>query len=160
MISQELFDAIGFDDAEKVLQLNEQGADVNGRNHMDQTPLMKAAASGAFQSAQVLIEKGAQVGARQYSNNSQALHDVAAESLGTAAMAKLLIDAGADINAETSGGYTPLIVAAGRGKTQVAKVLLDAGANVNARGTSNKTALQLAEERGYLETARLIKDYL
>jgi bilin biosynthesis protein len=159
MSTKELFDAIQLDDVAKVHELLDQGADINTRNHLDQTVLMRAVICGAYESTKVLIEKGARVGARQISNRSTALHDVAAESRGTAKMAELLIEAGADVNAETSGGYTPLIVAAGRGKTDIVQVLLDAGANADMRGESGKTALQLAEERGYHDTAELIKNY-
>ena len=160
MNSIELFDAIQLDNATKVHELLDQGADINARNHMDQTALMRAVICGAYESAKILIEKGARVRAMQISNRSTALHDVAAESRGTAKMAELLIKAGADVNAEMSGGYTPLIIAAGRGKTEVVQVLLDAGANVDACGESGKTALQLAQERGYHDTAKLIKNYI
>jgi ankyrin repeat protein len=159
MNSQELFNAIELNNHSKVSTLLDEGADANGKNHMDQTPLMRAVIFGAYECAKVLIEKGAKVGAKQIANDSTALHDVAAEALGTAKMAKLLIQAGADVNAKTSGGYTPLLVAAGRGKTEVVKVLLEAGADVHATGESGYTALLLAQSRGYLETARLIKNY-
>jgi len=160
MSTTELFDAIQLNDGASVHELLDQGADVNARNHMDQTALMRAVVCGAYESAKILIEKGARVGETQVSNSSTALHDVAAESLGTAKMADLLIKAGADVNAETSGGYTPLIIAAGRGKTDVVQVLLDAGANVDMRGESGKTALHLAEEREYKDTAKLIKEHI
>jgi uncharacterized protein len=159
MNSQELFNAIELNNHSKVSALLDEGADANGKNYMDQTPLMRAVIFGSYECAKVLIERGAKVGAEQIANNSTALHDVAAESRGSAKMAQLLIQAGADVNAKTSGGYTPLLVAAGRGKTEVVKVLLEAGADVHATGESGYTALVLAQSRGYLETARLIQKY-
>jgi len=159
MNTTDLFSAIQKNDVAKVQELLDQGADVNARNHKGQTTLMVAVIFGAYATAKILIEKGVRVGEVETGNRSTALHDVAAETRGTGEMAALLIQAGADVNAKTSGGYTPLIVAAGRGKTDVVRVLLDAGADVDARGASGKTAQQLAIERGYQDTAELIKKY-
>lgn len=81
---------------------------------------------------------------------------------GTTEDAEFLIMAGVDVDSRTrpSGGYTPLLIAAGRGRTKIVKMLLDAGADVNARGESNRTAYDLACDRGYEETAQLIHEYI
>jgi len=117
----------------------------------------------------VLIENGADVGAREEDvegggvltkagNANPILSEAATQS--SPEMIELLIKAGADVNAASSGGYTALLVAAGRGNTRVVEALLKAGADANAMGESKKTALQLARERGYTETAEVIKKHL
>ena len=47
-------------------------------------------------------------------------------------VAKMLLDAGANVNAVINNGNTPLHYASRNGHDKVAKMLLDAGANVNA----------------------------
>lgn len=91
------------------------------------------------------------------------LTDVAAT--GTAKMAKLFIKAGADVNIRTSpGGYTPLIIAAARGKTEIVQVLLDAGANIYLTGKDGISAESKAYNNSrktdlnkhYIETYKLL----
>jgi len=149
----QLFDAIKLRNPEKVREAIENGADVNARNYKGDTPLRYAMVFGNVDVARTLIEHGAQV------KDKDILPELAAYGRGGAEMAKLLLEAGADVDEATSGGYTPLIIAAGRGYTDIVRVLLEAGANVHAVGTSNKTAKSLAYARGYNETAKLIEKY-
>src|SRR5437667_12219294 len=57
------------------------------------------------------------------------------------ALAKILIDRGADVNATADDGATPLHEACRLGTTSVARILLTAGANVNARDVKGRTPL-------------------
>ncbi len=117
----------------------------------------------------MLVEKGADVNARQQdvvgpdkiriqkmNNANAALSDAAAESIR---MVQLLIELGADVDVQSTGGYTPLMVAAGRGKTDIVKELLEAGANVNIKSKNGETALGIARKKGYSETAAAIKEH-
>ena len=56
---------------------------------------------------EVLIKHGAKV------RDQDVLPEHAAYGRGGAAMTKLLLNAGADVNERTGGGYTPLVIAAG-----------------------------------------------
>jgi ankyrin repeat protein len=68
----------------------------------------------------------------QASGGSTALHHAAWR--GHADVVKLLLQAGADVNAKTrSNSETPLHLAAMHGHTDVIQLLLQAGADVNAR---------------------------
>lgn len=149
----QLYEAIKKKDPLKVRQAIENGADVNTKNNYGQTWLYYAMAFGNVGVARLLIENGAEV------RGHGVLGEFAAYGRGGAEMAKLLLDAGADIEEATSGGYTPLLIAAGRGYTDVVRVFLEAGAYINAMGTSGKTAKSLAYERGYLDSAKLIEKY-
>lgn len=56
-------------------------------------------------------------------------------------IARLLIDAGADVNAADHDGMTPLIMGVGAHSKSFVELLLDHGANVNARNSSGVSAL-------------------
>ena len=62
----------------------------------------------------------------------------------TAEVAKLLINAGADVNATNGNGETPLHSAAQKSAAETAKVLLAKGAEVNAKANGGKTPLHYA----------------
>jgi uncharacterized protein len=140
-------------DAKKVLEALKNGADANARDGRGTSALKYAMAFGDVETAEILIKHGAKV------KDQDILPELAAYGRGGAAMAKLLLEAGADVDERSSGGYTPLIIAAGRGYTDIVKVLLEAGADVHAVGDSNRTAKSLAYERSYLETAHLIEKW-
>jgi ankyrin repeat protein len=57
------------------------------------------------------------------------------------------IGKGADVNAKTSTGWTPLMEAAETGDVASAKLLLEKGADVNAKAGKKTTALRLAKQR-------------
>ena len=57
---------------------------------------------------------------------------------------KLLIDAGANLEAVDLNGYTPLQFAANFANAEIVSLLVDAGANVNAVTNYGSTALHLA----------------
>lgn len=81
---------------------------------------------------------------------------------GDVALAKELLDAGANLNAKNDVGHTPLHVAAIRGREVVAVALLEAGANPNAVDHDGKTPLHWAasydEASGYEDIVKLLLD--
>jgi hypothetical protein len=69
-------------------------------------------------------------------------------------IAKLLIDAGADLNVQDIRGNTALLRTlstpyTNEAKTEIAKLLIDAGADLNVRNKKGKTALMLAIENKF-----------
>jgi uncharacterized protein len=75
--------------------------------------------------------------------------------------ARLLINHGADVNANSTGAIArvpPLGTAAFVRSVPLARLLLDAGADVNGRGEGGFTALHSAAQNGDEELVRLLLD--
>lgn len=69
---------------------------------------------------------------------------ITAAALGEPEAAKILIEAGADMNLKNMDGSTALMVAIVFGKDIVAKVLIDNGADLNIKNKDGSTALHTA----------------
>ncbi len=124
--------------------------------------LLTAAQKGDAETVGRLIAERVHIDARDDYGRTP-LH-VAAEN-GQAEVAALLIEAGADIEAQTTRIYnlfwfaTPLMVAAQRGHTSVVESLISAGADVNAREKTDLdpwTALHFAADAGQAGAAELL----
>ena len=70
---------------------------------------------------------------------------------GDLASARLLLDAGADINQTTEYGWTPLLTAVNNRNYQLAKLLLDRGANPSLANKGGWTPLYLAVDNRNIE---------
>ena len=98
-----------------------RGAEVNAKDNEGKSPLSWAAEKGHEEAIKLLIAKGADI----------SLH--LAVRLGDVARVRSLIEDGADVNDENTGGETPLYVAAAKGHKEVAELLIAKGADVNAK---------------------------
>ncbi len=115
--------------------------------------LYESAFAGDFDTVYSLLVQGADVNdanaAVQYPPNPRirksftALH-LAAVSNPNPEVLSLLLDAGANIEARTELGRTPLRLAAQFNTTEVVEFLLDAGADSDARSDTGSTVLHLA----------------
>lgn len=119
-------------------------------------PLHLAAAFAGPDAVQLLLEHGAH--AHQVSHNpqrNQALH--AAIALGNSLETiRLLLEAGADVNATQAGGFAPLHQAAAAGKQEIVALLLENGASANVRCDQGKLPGDYARERGHGPVAQLL----
>jgi len=166
-------------DAPAVRALVAHGADVNRREPQhSQSALMWAAAGGHAEAVAALLAAGADVHARSraYSQTvtSEVTQRAGREALnytvprggstallfaarsGDATSARLLIEAGADVNDALPNGMTALVEAAHSGHEEVGILLLEKGADPNARGVGY-TALHAAVLRSGL---RLVQSLL
>nr|XP_018904892.1 PREDICTED: uncharacterized protein LOC109035644 [Bemisia tabaci] len=143
-----------------------KGLDVNVQNFQGETPLHLAAKFNNASVAKVLLAKGANVNAgahviSDYSEfgmkRSETKVDIGsnitplywAASCRADDVAKILIEAGADVNAQSSLKYTPLHNAAQSGSMPTLQMLLKANANVNVKSTqTGRTPLHLAAQNG------------
>ncbi len=99
--------------------------------------------------AGLLLARGADV--RAASKNPMqvtALHSAVADG-GHAEIAKMLVRAGADVNARQRHGWTPLHGAADSGDRETVELLLAHGADLAATHDGGKTALDIAREKGH-----------
>src|SRR5437899_3853647 len=76
---------------------------------------------------------------------------------GDAARVEALVREGANVNAATASGLTPLIEAAAGGRTGVARVLIEAGADPDARHRELGTALDAAQRNGHREIVEMLR---
>jgi hypothetical protein len=77
-----------------------------------------------------------------------------------ALVARMLLDAGANVNQQSTGGRTPLHLAAIDGNTEVARMLLDAGADQSIVDNEGNNPLSLAVSEGRAEAANMLFDAL
>lgn len=66
---------------------------------------------------------------------------------------RVLVDAGADVNATQHGGFTPLHAAAQHGDADAVDLLLAAGADVSATTADGRDAAELARAAGHVVLA-------
>jgi Ankyrin repeats (3 copies)/Domain of unknown function (DUF3471) len=72
---------------------------------------------------------------------------------------KTLLAKGADVNAKSPYGQTPLFFACDRGNIEIVKMLLDKGADLNVKDTFyNSTALTWAAQNKRVEVVKLLLD--
>ncbi len=129
-----------------------RGADINKTNSVGEQALLHAAWKGRLEAVRWLVEHGARL--NREGQEWAALHYAA--FAGHAEVVGYLLERGADINALSTNGSTPLMMAAREGKEAIAKTLLAAGARrdiVNERGDD---ALRWAMRYNNLQIAREI----
>ena len=117
-----------------------------------QTELNDAAAKGDVSAVEALLDKGADVNARD-KDDWTPLHFAA--FVGHNDVVALLLDKGADLNAmEAKHDWTPLHFAALRGHKDVVALLVAKGANVKAKGKDGNRPIDVARTK---ETQDLLK---
>uniref|UniRef100_A0A8C3NLE2 Uncharacterized protein n=1 Tax=Geospiza parvula TaxID=87175 RepID=A0A8C3NLE2_GEOPR len=102
-------------------------------------------------SAEVLMEKGANLGTRTPAADT-ALH--LAVQAGAASIAALLLSKGMDTNLRNQAEETPLHVAALRNHGALVGLLVSAGARINAVTRDFATPLHIASQRGHTDVAQ------
>jgi ankyrin repeat protein len=68
-----------------------------------------------------------------------------------------LIRGGAEVNARTSGGITPLMMAVHDGSIECVVALINAGADINARTGKGASAIKIAAGRKDASIVQLLK---
>ena len=107
-----------------------------------QTCLISAAYHGRLAICRLLLDKGAQLEAKNI-NGMTPLHHAAVQ--GQVEIVRLLCDRGADVEARTNRGNRPLHSSAWQGHVSVVKEFIEErNAEINARDDNGRTALRLA----------------
>ena len=153
------------------------------------SPLGAALNGGHFKIAQLLYERGADLGVRDsckftlldgasWSGGLEIVQWLLSRSAdpntgnecywtplhvavrsGHFEVSRLLLQYKANNNVQDREGRTPLHVASSRGHVNVARLLLEHGGDVNARDNSRNTPLHRASIEGYLEVAHLLVEH-
>ncbi|KYG13654.1 hypothetical protein FVEG_13919 [Fusarium verticillioides 7600] len=119
---------------------------VNSRQSMGGfIPLLWAAANGKNAILQLLIDKCADLEARNPDNEYTAL--MYAAEYGQVSAAKSLLDCGAMLEAQDKNKYTPLLLAASAGHVPITSLLLGKGADIEARSSDGSTPLSIAARK-------------
>ncbi len=145
-----LVKAVACNDLKKVIALLAQGANPNARNCVEIPVLVMAIRRGSAPVVEVLLTSKADPNIRDVDTDETPL----LEAIDQANIVKLLLAAGADVNAAIRNydllmGMTPLMSAAMVGNEKVVQLLIDKGADVNARSPDGATALSWAKELGH-----------
>jgi uncharacterized protein len=157
-------------DAKLLGKLLDAGGDASTVGRDGETLLMTAARGGHVDAARLLLERGAQVDARESWHGQTALMWAAAQ--GHPAMLRELLAHGADVNARSNqeewerqvtseprdkwlppGGLTPLLFAARENCLACLPVLIDAGADLNATTPDGISAVVMALINGHYDVA-------
>lgn len=111
-----------------------------------QTPLMNAVWAGYFDAVRVLVDAGAKLEARASQEGFTPLMFACVEPRApdSAEIAGYLLKRGAQLEARSHAGQTPLLLAAQSGNGAVLDTLLRFGANTSARDHEGRGALALA----------------
>ncbi|MEI7431953.1 MAG: ankyrin repeat domain-containing protein [Betaproteobacteria bacterium] len=120
-----------------------------------ESPLAKAAIEGDLDEIKALLERGADINAKDPLGRTP-LHMAA--FYGRTKTSEFLIAKGAEINAKDRVGMTALHVAVISGGRQEVEVLLDNKADIKAASDSGKTALHLAAATGQPKLSKFLID--
>jgi len=139
-------------DLQKVVQLLDDGATVDGCDDCKWTPLMRAAQNGFVDVVQVLLNSGADVNVVDKGGYTPLM--VAAGD-NRAGMIDLLVRHGARLNEQDqTAGWTALIWAAKEGHLNSVDRLLIAGADKTLKDRQGRSALDWAQVKGHDEVVR------
>jgi ankyrin repeat protein len=115
-----------------------------------------AAFFGKAEAARALLEAGAGV-------DTYSMNDLSVQPLHSAAsgrhheVCRVLIAAGADVNARQRHGYTPLHAAAQHGDAELVELFLSAGADPTALLDNGQSAAETAEAAGHTDVGRRLR---
>jgi ankyrin repeat protein len=120
------------------------------------TALHFAAFFGKAEAARLLLEHGAAVDV--YTRNPFANQPLHAAAAGRhLEVCRILLAAGADVDATQHGGFTPLHEAAQHGDVEMTELFLSAGAAPTAAADVGKTPADVAATAGHLDLASRIR---
>lgn len=166
--SSALFKACQSGDAAKVTTSLKSGADVNARTVngyiRDVTPLMLAANAASSECVKLLLSSGADVTSVTNSESGGAGEQTALHFALLAGKAekqhlevvKLLLDAGANPDAASNNGTTPLVEAARIGSKPLMESLFAAGAKSHLTAGAKLCPLHAAAVKGRTEIVELL----
>lgn len=141
---KQLLEAVQENDLKQVKDLIAQGAQINARTELGETPLHLAQSK---EMAEFLLTSGADIHARDDVFGMTPLFNAPKE------IVVVLISKGADVNTRSKKGATPLVWSAYSDDLKRIELLISKGADVNSADEHLKTALHIAANWNKLEMA-------
>lgn len=149
-----LMTAVKHQQVEMAEYLIKMGSDPNEQLPAGGTALFLAVRSRTPAMVALLLEHGADVHGNERADDPI----IFAAALNNEDVIKLLVDAGANVNAvNRNNGYTPLHRAVASGPTMI-ELLLKLGARPSVSDQQGETALDLATKLGHEESIRLLSE--
>ncbi|CAG8058594.1 unnamed protein product [Penicillium salamii] len=131
-----------------------RGASCEAKNDNGKTAFIRAASHGNLELFEWLLHKGTFSGIDD--NKDDALRVAAGR--GHTKMVRMLLDAHADVNAQSAYDGNSLQAAAYGGHFEMVRMLLDTHVDLNAQGGRYGNALQAAAHGGHVEVVRTLLD--
>ena len=125
-----------------VYALLDKGIDIDGKGVPGYPPLMSVAARGDVEATRQLLARGADVHRVIGLGCRTALYF--ALQMEHFACARLLVEAGSDVNSSDPSRETLLMAAASRDSVEGVRFLIEAGADMNVRDDTGRTVLERA----------------
>jgi ankyrin repeat protein len=147
--SPDIFEAAAVGHAKRIGELLASDSSLRNAYSADGwTPLHLAAFFGREQAALALVEKGANLQALSTNENRNTpLHAAVANHQTN--LVRMLLAAGAGVDAKTGAGWTALHTAAFIGDRVIAEILLAHHPDLSAKNDKGQTALDVALEKGH-----------
>jgi hypothetical protein len=139
--------------------LHRNGASLDVRGGMENTPLHCAVNYGDLEMIQGLLECEADVDALNEFGSTPLLFALAGDRLNDPRIVQTLLEHGADPNARGNCGLNPLHRVSELGKTEIARVLIEHGVDVDAKDDWGRTLYDIALGRQRYEIIILILDH-
>lgn len=149
--------AVMYGRSECVRVLLRRGAGINAISSRFSTALHEAAAKDSLDTISQILADPKGRGLRDLRDLDGYTALCAAASMGSTACAKRLLDEGADVNAATKAGMTPLLLALNKGHTSLARMLVDEyAADPHRTNLNGWTAMHISAAQGNAEDVQML----
>ncbi|CAG8521283.1 34133_t:CDS:2, partial [Gigaspora margarita] len=153
-----LFQAAAAGNADVVKTLLKDDASVDLSNTSNVSPLLIAAYHGHSYACRMLLDRGhANINQRDMTNKTAIAY---AAHNGHGPAVETLLVRGANVNIVDVYLWSPLMLAAYKGRSNIVRQLLLAGADNRLKTANGKTASQLARDGGYLHVSDMIENFI
>lgn len=142
------------DDDDCIQLLLAAGADLNIKDEIGRTPTMYACSRASVKTLSLVLDADPDLTLKD-NEGYTALHDLCRRGLDDIVV-QILDDLDVDINACTTFGATPLMLAASNGHERTVRILVENDADLNAMDIDSNTALRWAIKNGFTEIAEFL----